>query len=88
MSTKESIISAISAANKILVIQADNPDSDSLGSALALESILGEQGKYVWMYCGVDIPMYLRYFSGWDRVTAELPSEFDLSIIVDTSSST
>ena len=78
----------ITAANRIVVVQADNPDSDSLGSAIALESILGNMGKDVSMYCGVDIPGYLRYFDGWDRVSPELPKQFDLSIIVDASTLT
>ena len=76
---------AIDAAQRILVVQADNPDGDSLGSALALESILGDLGKDVWLYCGVDIPSYLRYIPGWDRVMQTVPSQFDVTIIVDTS---
>lgn len=75
-------------AQKILVIQADNPDADSLGSALALEQILGELGKNVYLYCGVEVPTYLRYTEGWSRVATTLPSQFDLSIIVDTSTNT
>ena len=78
----------VEAAQRILVIQADNPDADSLGSSLALEHILGDLGKSVYMYCGVDMPGYLRYMSGWDRVLNELPSQFDLSIIVDASTYT
>jgi len=78
----------IASANHILIIQADNPDADSLGSALALEQILGEMGKQVSLYCAVDMPAYLRYLSGWDRVTKDLPSSFDLSIIVDASTMT
>ena len=35
----------IEKASKITIIQAENPDGDSLGSALALEEILGEVGK-------------------------------------------
>jgi phosphoesterase RecJ-like protein len=73
-------------ANKIVVIQADNPDGDSLASSLALEEILGDQGKEVVLYCGVDIPSYLHYLPGYSRVVNELPTQFDLSIIVDTSS--
>src|ERR1700753_2439338 len=75
-------------AQRILVIQADNPDADSLGSSLALEHILGDLGKNVYMYCGVDMPGYLRYMNGWDRVLNEVPSNFDLSIIVDASTYT
>jgi len=72
-------------ATKIVIIQADNPDGDSLGSALALEHILGDMGKEPYLYCGVDIPSYLSYLPGWDRVSKELPHQFDASIIVDTS---
>lgn len=72
-------------AQRVVIIQADNPDGDSLGSALALEHILGDMGKEPILYCGVNIPQYLAYLEGWDRVERELPAKFDASIIVDTS---
>lgn len=75
-------------ARHIVVVQSDAPDGDSLGSALALEHILGDTGKQVTLYCGANIPGYLSYLEGWDRVTKELPAQFDLSIIVDTASDT
>lgn len=73
---------------RIVVVQADNPDADSLGSALAMEHILGDLGKDVYLYCAVDMPSYLHYLSGWDRVNKDLASQFDLSIIVDASTLT
>ncbi len=72
-------------ATKIVIMQADNPDADSLASALALEQIFDEMGKEPFLYCGVDVPGYLHYLPGWDRVDSEVPTKFDLSIIVDTS---
>ncbi|MGH7196429.1 MAG: DHH family phosphoesterase [Candidatus Saccharimonadales bacterium] len=78
----------VDAAQTIVVIQAENPDGDSLGSSLALEAILSDLGKNVKLYCPVEIPKYLRYAQGWDRVESELPKKFDLSIIVDTASAT
>lgn len=75
----------VDTAQKIVIIQADNPDGDSLGSALALEEILGEMGRQTFLYCGVDIPDYLKHLRGWDRVSKDIPTQFDLSIIVDTS---
>ncbi|HVI60807.1 MAG TPA: DHH family phosphoesterase [Candidatus Saccharimonadales bacterium] len=75
-------------AQKIVIIQADNPDGDSLGSALALEEVLGELGKQPHLYCAVDMPTYLRYMQGWDRVSRDLPRQFDASIIVDASTMT
>ncbi|PID31436.1 hypothetical protein CR983_01285 [Candidatus Saccharibacteria bacterium] len=75
----------ITQATRIVVVQAENPDGDSLGSSLALEEILGDLGKHVQMYCPVEIPKYLRYASGWDRVVSEFDSSADAAIIVDTS---
>ncbi len=81
----EQVKQFIGGAQHIVIMQADNPDGDSLGSCLALEAILSEQGKTVDLYCGVIIPTYLRYLPGWDRVRDELPRQFDAAIIVDTS---
>lgn len=75
----------IDEARSIVVIQAENPDGDSLGSAVALEEILGDLGKEVSLYCPVDIPKYLRYVRGWDRVTADFDAHTELAIVVDTS---
>ena len=74
----------IDSSKKIVVIQAENPDGDSLGSALALEEILSDIGKEVSLYCPVEIPKYMRYINGWDRVVSELDFSADLVIIVDT----
>ena len=81
----EEIQKILSGAERVVIIQADNPDGDSLASTLALEEILGDMGKRTWLYCGVDIPDYLKHLRGWDRVGKDLPSQFDASIIVDTS---
>lgn len=75
-------------AKSIVIIQADNPDSDSLGSALAMELILASQNKQTSLYCGVDMPGYIKYLDGWDRVEKILPNNFDLSILVDVSTLT
>lgn len=77
--------SLINAAASIIIIQAENPDGDSLGSSLALEEILGDLGKEVTLYCPVEIPRYLRYLKGWDRVTTTFNQKADLAIIVDTT---
>ncbi len=76
--------SLIQNANKIVIIQAENPDGDSLGSSLALEEILGDQGKEVILYCPIEIPKYMRYIVGWDRIVTDFDTSADLAIIVDT----
>lgn len=74
----------IKSAKKIVVVQPENPDGDSVGSALALEEILGDLGKEVTLHCPVDIPKYLRYIQGWDRITSDFDNSADVAIIVDT----
>lgn len=78
--------SLVDAATSIVIIQPENPDADSLSSSLALEDILGERGKDITMYCAIDMPKYLRYISGSDRVTSDWTGKYDLAIIVDTAS--
>jgi phosphoesterase RecJ-like protein len=77
----------IEEATSVVIVQADNPDSDSLGSALAFEQILLTLNKPSFLYCSSDMPSYLHYLEGWDRVEKSLPNNFDLSVIVDASTS-
>lgn len=76
----------VEAAQTILVLQPEKPDTDSLTSSLALEQILGDLGKEVVMYCQDELPRYIAYFNGADRVSDTFPDAFDLAIIVDTGS--
>ena len=75
----------IDSAKNIIIIQAENPDGDSLGGALALEEILCDIDKNVILYCPIEIPKYLRYIKGWDRVINDFDTSVDLAIIVDTT---
>ena len=75
----------IDKAQNIVVLQADNPDGDSLGSALALEAIFFEMGKNVHLVCKVDMPAHLKYMPGWDRVVKDVPNNFDCTVVVDSS---
>lgn len=70
----------------ILIVQADNPDGDSVGSSLALEQILHDLKKEPVMYCAIDVPNHLKHLPGWDRIVNDVPHNFDLAIIVDCSS--
>lgn len=88
MILSESQRQLINDARRVVVLQAENPDGDSLGSATALEEILSDMGKSVQLQCPVQIPSYLHYISGWDRVTLDFNTNADLAIIVDTSSRT
>ena len=73
----------IEGKQRICIIQAENPDGDSMGSAISLDYLL--EGKEVSLYCPVDIPKYLHYFADWSRVTNEFDYRADGYIIVDTA---
>jgi len=81
----DNIRQQVDEVNRITIVQAENPDGDSLGSALALEEILSDIGKDVSLYCPVEIPKYMRYINGWDRVESDFDTTADLIIIVDTT---
>lgn len=79
----EKFLDFVSDKNKICIIQAENPDGDSLGSAISLDYLL--DGKEVSLYCPIDIPKYLHYFPDWSRVTTDFDFKADGYIIVDTA---
>jgi bifunctional oligoribonuclease and PAP phosphatase NrnA len=79
------ILTTLQDAQKFVIIQAENPDGDSLGSSLALEELLSEAGKDVKLYCAIDIPKYMQYIQGWDRVEKDWPNDREVAVIVDTS---
>lgn len=68
---------------RICIIQAENPDGDSLGSSIALDYLLPD--KQVSLYCPVAMPRYLHYFPDWSRVSDEFDFKADGYIIVDTA---
>ncbi len=69
----------------LCIIQAENPDGDSLGSAIALDYILKNSENT--LYCPIDIPKYLHYFPDWSRVSNDFDYRADGYIIVDTAAS-
>ena len=79
----EKFLDFIADKNSICIIQAENPDGDSLGSAIALDYLL--EGKEISLYCPIEIPKYLHYFSDWSRVTSDFNFKADGYIIVDTA---
>lgn len=81
----ESVIKTLRDAQKIVIIQAENPDGDSLGSALALDELLTESGKDVKLFCAIDIPKYMHYIPGWDKVEKEWPNDREVAVLVDTN---
>lgn len=81
----EKLNTLVGNSQRIVIIQAENPDGDSLGSSMALDEILYDLGKSIELHCPVELPKYLRYVSGWDKVNHEFNTRADLYIIVDTT---
>jgi phosphoesterase RecJ-like protein len=81
----DSLKGLIEGSEHILVVQAENPDGDSVASSLALESLIYENwpNKKVTMFCKLPVPAHLRYLDGHDRVVQDLPNDFDLVLLVD-----
>lgn len=92
MNYKEStrILEKIKKAKKILVNCHRGPDSDSVGSALGLKSVLEKMDKEVSLICPSDVPQDLKFLKGSDEIkrvnfsTFDF-SEYDLFLIIDSS---
>jgi len=63
------------------------PDGDSLGSALALASVLNRLGKKSCVYCADEIPASLRFLKGSDKIkkSASKTDMFDCAIILEST---
>jgi len=83
----KSFLEFLNEKKHISIIQAENPDGDSLGSAISLDYLISliNPDIEVSLYCPVDIPKYLRYFTDWSRVSNEFDWKADGYIIVDTA---
>lgn len=74
-------------SKRILIVSHVNPDGDSLGSSLALAKILKSFGKKVVIYTKDPVPWNLAFLPGIKKVVNELSGKFDITIILDCSSS-
>ncbi|MDR1926819.1 MAG: bifunctional oligoribonuclease/PAP phosphatase NrnA [Endomicrobium sp.] len=62
------------------------PDGDSLGSALAIASVLNRSGKKVCVCCTDEVPDFLKFLKGSDKVKklVEKTDIFDCAIILES----
>lgn len=93
MNYKESptILSEIKKSRKILINCHRGPDSDSVGSALAMFDVLKKMGKSVTVICPSDIPADLNFLEGANEIvrvnfTTFDFSDYDLFLVLDSSS--
>ena len=62
------------------------PDGDSIGSALALASMLNGMGKNAGVYCADNVPKFLRFLKGADKIKKSVKKgeAFDCAIILES----
>jgi phosphoesterase RecJ-like protein len=70
--TREQTLSALRAADKLLLVTHENPDGDALGSLVAMHGVLQQLGKDSLMFIAPDeypLPYEYRFFDLRDVVT-------------------
>ena len=71
----------------ILIITHVNPDADTISSALALSNFLFENKiKHKVYNVDTNIPSNLDFINRFDKITNQMPKQFDLAISVDCGS--
>ena len=71
---------------KILLASHENPDGDTIGSALALYLFLKKLGKDVYVGCKDSVPYYLEFLpASRDFIVPSPDEEFDLCVVVDAA---
>ncbi len=84
------ILGEIKKAKRILINCHRSPDSDSVGSALALSAVLESMGKEVLIVCPSDIPEDLRFLANSEKIkkidfSNFNFSDYDLFLVIDSS---
>ncbi len=89
----QQILEEIKKASKILLNCHRHPDSDSIGSALAMMHALTSLGKEVEIICPSEVsPQSINYLSGFDQISLGVNfkefdfSKFDIFLTLDSSS--
>ena len=73
-------------ADHILISAHTRPDGDAIGSVLALGLAMQNAGKKVQMVLADGVPAALRFFPGSEQVANKHKDQFDMVVILDSSS--
>lgn len=68
--------------SEALIISHVDPDGDSIGSSLALASVLKERGIKTYLFCRDDIPETYHFLKGTSHFLKKIPSKFKGVVIV------
>lgn len=83
LSPKQQILEKLRAAQRVLVTMHENPDGDSLGSALALQHVLERLGKHVTVAASGKIKDVFDYLDGFSSIQKEVKTEPEFVIVLD-----
>ena len=81
--SRQAVVEAIRAASRITAICHENPDADTLGSALALRIAAERLGKQAEVVAADPVPPSLAHLPGASEVHTTPQLEPDLAIVVD-----
>ncbi len=81
--SREAVLDAIRGAERITAICHENPDADSLGSALALRMAAERLGKRAEVVAADGVPPFLAGLPGTDAVHRAPELEPDVAVVVD-----
>ena len=78
------IYSEIIKAHYILLVTHNNPDADTISSALALSNYFYENKiKHKVFNISLELPRKLNFLSKFDKITKDIPKYYDLVIYLD-----
>ena len=81
--SREAVVEAILRAERITAICHENPDADTLGSALALRMAAERLGKQAEVVAADPVPPSLRHLPFADQVRTTPQLEPDVAVVVD-----
>lgn len=85
MKVPEQIAAILGDGTRFLLTSHENPDSDALGSMLALKSLLESMGKSVSLYNATPVPSFLKFLPDSDGVNDSIDGSdgFDVLVVLD-----
>jgi bifunctional oligoribonuclease and PAP phosphatase NrnA len=81
--SREAVVAAIRAADRVTAICHENPDADTLGAALAIRFAAERLGKQAEVVAGDGVPPFLAGLPGADAVVRSPMLEPDVAVVVD-----
>jgi nanoRNase/pAp phosphatase (c-di-AMP/oligoRNAs hydrolase) len=85
LSTDQQIFELVKKNNKILIVLPQNPEADSLASALGLRLFLNKLQKDVSVVSTGGLPQSLQFLPGVDGLQSQISARKSLVVTVDTS---